>query len=134
MLVALWLGSANFVRAGADTLPGDPVRGEQVYQRCLACHALAYNRTGPRHCGVIGRRAGSLDDFQYSPAMRAKNLVWTAETLDAFLKAPTLYVPGTTMGYAGVEQVADRRDLIAFLVVISNDSERCAVTTGEGLE
>ena len=44
-------------------LSGDPARGEQVYSRCIACHALGYDRTGPRHCGLFGRRAGSVDIF-----------------------------------------------------------------------
>jgi cytochrome c len=36
------------------------MRGEAIYARCLACHALAYDRVGPRHCGLLGRRAGSV--------------------------------------------------------------------------
>lgn len=46
------------------------MRGEQVYARCLACHALAYDRVGPRHCGLFGRRAGSVPQFSYSPTMK----------------------------------------------------------------
>ncbi|MEO7159148.1 MAG: cytochrome c family protein, partial [Polaromonas sp.] len=48
----------------------DSVRGEQLYARCIACHALAYDRVGPRHCGLLGRRAGSVPGFAYSPAMK----------------------------------------------------------------
>ncbi|MCB1675596.1 MAG: hypothetical protein KDI01_04860 [Halioglobus sp.] len=104
---------------------GDPVRGEEVYQRCLACHALRYNRTGPSHCGLLGRRAGSVPGYAYSVAMRRADIVWTVRALDAFLTAPTDYVPGTTMGYSGLDDAADRRDLIAFLAMAAMDANYC---------
>ena len=97
--------------AAADARP----RGEEIYARCLACHALAYDRTGPRHCGLFGRRAGSLPGYDYSEAMRRSGIVWDAATLDRFLTAPTQVVPGTTMGYAGIPDPAERATLIAWL-------------------
>ena len=98
--------------------PGDPVRGEKIYDRCIACHAIDRDRTGPRHAGLFGRRAGSLPDFPYSPAMKkagANGLIWNDETLDKFLESPTKYVSGTRMGYAGVKNGQERADLIAYL-------------------
>jgi cytochrome c len=94
---------------------GDPKRGEAVYSRCLACHALARDRVGPRHCGLFGRRAGSVPGFEYSRAKRDSGLVWSEDTLDRFLADPPRAVPGTTMGYAGVKDAGERRDLIAYL-------------------
>lgn len=94
---------------------GDPVAGEAVYSRCLACHSIEVNRTGPRHCGLVGRRAGSVSGFDYSPAMKRSKLVWDAKTLDRFLADPMKTVPGTTMTYAGVAQANERADLIAYL-------------------
>lgn len=94
----------------------DKVRaGEAVYARCMGCHALAYDRTGPRHCGLIGRRAGSVAAFAYSSAMKASDIVWTAQALDRFLNNPLATVPGTSMGYAGVPDPAERAALIAYL-------------------
>ncbi len=94
---------------------GDPARGEAVYARCFACHSLDADRTGPRHCGLLGRRAGSVPGFDYSPAMRASGLVWNAKTLDRFLADPVGTVPGTSMGYAGIKDARERADLIAYL-------------------
>jgi cytochrome c len=94
---------------------GDPAAGEAVYSRCLGCHALEYNRTGPKHCGVFGRRAGSVPGYAYSQAMRKSGLVWDERTLERFLAEPLKTVPGTTMTYAGVPEAKDRADLIAFL-------------------
>jgi len=94
---------------------GDAARGEALYERCFACHSLETDRAGPRHCGLLGRRAGSVPGFDYSPAMRASGIVWNAETLDRFLAAPTAVVPGTSMGYAGIASAQERADLIAYL-------------------
>lgn len=89
--------------------------GKVVYERCLACHALAYDRTGPRHCGLFGRRAGTVEGFPYSDAMRRSRIVWNEKTLDLFLADPLKTVPGTSMGYAGIKEKAERADLIAYL-------------------
>jgi len=98
---------------------GDPTAGEAIYPRCQACHALAYDRVGPRHCGLLGRRAGSVPGFDYSPAMKRSKLVWNRENLDRFLADPPRLVPGTTMTYAGVPEAKERADLIAFLAQAS---------------
>ena len=113
MIVALVLAA---LAAGTPAhAAGDARAGEAVYARCLACHALAHDRTGPRHCGLLGRRAGSVATFEYSDAMKRSSIVWTAATLDRFLANPTKAVPGTTMGYAGVPDASERADLIAYL-------------------
>ncbi|MBN8756931.1 MULTISPECIES: c-type cytochrome [Variovorax] len=93
----------------------DAVRGEQVYARCLACHALAVDRVGPRHCGLFGRLAGSVPGFGYSEAMKRSKIVWNDKTLDRFLVKPLAMVPGTAMTYDGVPDPADRADLIVYL-------------------
>ncbi len=107
---------------------GDAARGEAIYERCIACHSLDRNRTGPKHCGLLGRRAGSLPDFEYSPAMRASAIVWDEQTLDRFLAAPTKVVPGTSMGYAGIDDPRERADLIAWLRAASQPGRHCGST------
>lgn len=97
------------------TAAPDVAHGEQVYARCQACHALAYDRVGPRHCGLIGRTAGSVPGFTYSAAMKNSHIVWTDKTLDRFLTSPLKMVPGTAMTYDGVPDAKDRADLIAYL-------------------
>ncbi len=93
-------------------------RGQEVYSRCAACHAIEVNRTGPLHCGLFGRRAGRAPGFEgYSAAMRASGIVWETRTLDHFLRAPLEAVPGTFMGYAGVKDDRERAELIAWLRV-----------------
>lgn len=109
----------------ASLAAGDPKRGEQIYSRCAACHSLDYNRTGPKHCDLFGRKAGSAPDFQYSAAMRRSKIVWNEKTLDAFLANPMKYVPGTAMGYAGIEDEQERVDLIAYLKLANRSKDLC---------
>lgn len=116
----LWAGLLGFVPAHAAP---DAARGEQLYVRCMACHALARDRVGPRHCGVVGRRAGSVAGFDYSPAMKKSGLVWDRKTLDRFLANPPRTVPGTSMTYAGVPDAGERADLIAYLAQAAHSPE-----------
>lgn len=125
---------------GATAAPSDPVstrtvddpaairRGEQLYTRCVACHAIEGNRTGPQHCGLFGRNAGAAPGYDaYSRAMRDAKIVWNDRSLDGFLRAPTEFLPGTAMGYAGVKDARERADLIAWLRVATRAGEACSV-------
>ena len=110
---ALALGGLG---AGPPALAApDALRGETIYTRCAACHALAFDRVGPRHCGLFGRRAGSVLDFTYSTAMKQSTFVWDEKTLDRFLATPMKAIPGTTMTYDGISDPLERADLIAYL-------------------
>jgi cytochrome c len=93
----------------------DPKNGKEIYGRCLACHALEYDRVGPRHCGLFGRRAGSVPGFAYSESMKRSKIIWNEKTLDRFLADPPKTVPGTAMTYAGVADAKERAELIAYL-------------------
>jgi len=117
------LGAALALAAAICQAAPDPARGEELYARCLACHALAADRVGPRHCGLLGRRAGSVPGFGYSRAMKKSRLTWDVKTLDRFLASPMKVVPGTSMTYDGVSDVKDRADLIAYLRKASQGAE-----------
>ena len=119
---AAGLGAALGLAAALCHAAPDAAHGEHVYARCLACHALASDRVGPRHCGLLGRRAGSVPGFAYSPAMKQSKLVWDEKTLDRFLANPLKVVPGTAMTYDGVPDAQDRRDLIAYLREAGNSA------------
>jgi cytochrome c len=103
----------------------DAKRGEQIYGMCTACHALSFDRVGPRHCGLFGRRAGSVAGFDYSTAMKNSKITWNDKTLDRFLSKPLEMVPGTSMTYDGVTNPNDRADLIAYLKQVNRSAE-CA--------
>jgi cytochrome c len=104
---------------------GNAERGEEIYTRCKACHTLEQNRVGPRHCGLFGRKAGSVPNYQYSAAMKKYGVTWNEQTLDKFIENPLKTVPGTKMGYAGVKDPQERADLIAYLKKATSDPKIC---------
>ena len=110
--------TALLLLTAAAHADGDPARGEQRFVDCAACHAPqpGVANVGPSLQGVFGRKAGSLADFRYSPALKRSGITWTPETLDAFLADPQKAVPNNRMPYAGMPDIADRADLIAYLL------------------
>jgi cytochrome c len=106
----------------APAHPGDAAKGERVFQHCYSCHSVIAGENklqGPNLRGVIGRRAGTLPGFEFSPAMIAagkeRGIVWNEKTLDAYLVDPEAMIPGTLMGPVRLEEEAERQDLIAYL-------------------
>ena len=95
--------------------------GEKVFRKCKACHQVgegAKNRTGPVLNGVMGRAAGSVEDFRYSKALEEAaegGLVWTEETLGEFLANPRKYLKGTKMAFAGLRKDEDQAAIAAYL-------------------
>jgi cytochrome c len=117
MLLGLWLAGAASA-AGATPAAGNAVLGAQVYEaRCSGCHSVDADRVGPRHAGIVGRRAGSVPGFDYSPALRGSRLVWDAALLDRWLTDPEALLPGQRMGYR-LGDAAERADVIGFLATL----------------
>lgn len=100
-------------------------RGERAFQYCYSCHSVEPGETGlqgPNLAEIVGRPVAAQEGFDYSPAMRAFALrepVWTQDLLDRFLAAPAEVVPQTSMDVRGVEDAAERADLMAYLEAVS---------------
>jgi cytochrome c len=106
---------AVIVVASAARAEGDAARGAELYDsRCTGCHSLDANRVGPMHRGVYGRKAGSVGDFNYSPAVKKSSVVWADDTLNKWLTNPQDVIPGQRMNFR-VNTAQDRADIIAFL-------------------
>ncbi|OED36371.1 hypothetical protein AB833_27500 [Chromatiales bacterium (ex Bugula neritina AB1)] len=105
----------------------NPVKGEELFKQCVACHTLGDGAThsiGPTLNHVFGRIAGTAEGYaNYSQAMRDKgqnnNLLWTEKSLYIFLAGPARYVPGTTMGFKGLRKEQEIKDLLAYLITFS---------------
>lgn len=96
----------------------DPVRGKTLYDsRCVGCHSVDSNRVGPAHKGVVGRKAGAVKDFDYSPALRASKIVWDVALVQKWLTNPEALIPGQRMGYS-VDEAKDRLDLAEYLATL----------------
>ena len=96
---------------------GDPVAGKQAFLKCASCHQVNTARSsfGPHLRGIIGRPAAAATDFKYSEAMRKSGIVWSEESLSAFLKAPGKVVPGNAMRFIGISSDREVDDLLAYL-------------------
>ncbi|MCW2238424.1 c-type cytochrome [Azospirillum canadense] len=96
----------------------DAAAGEKVFNQCKACHTIEAggpNRVGPNLHGVVGRKSGSHEGFNYSDAMKNAGITWDEAQLDKYLTDPKGAVPGNKMAFAGVKNEQARKDLIAFL-------------------
>ena len=103
---------------GASALAADPAAGEKVFKsQCSICHSVAKGRNmvGPSLFGIVGRKAGTVEGFHYSPANRNSGLTWDGATLEKYLANPKATVPGTIMTYPGLKSNSQRADLVAYL-------------------
>lgn len=96
---------------------GDTKAGKKVFNKCKSCHALkaGKKKIGPHLEGIIGRTAGTIENFKYSKAMKDSGVVWTDENIDAYLKKPKDFMPGNKMTFVGLKKEKQRMDLIAYL-------------------
>jgi cytochrome c len=115
-------GTCALAGAAQAELLGDAKRGEALFRDCSSCHQVgpdAENRIGPHLNGIFGRKAGSVgDDYRYSKGlarMGADGLVWSFDTLDAYIENPKALVSDTRMAYRGMKDEKDRADLLAYL-------------------
>lgn len=111
------------VQASAD---GDPAKGEKVFKKCAACHAVgpdAKNKVGPELNGIVGRPWGAVEGYKYSANLLelADGKVWDDETLDAYLTKPKDLIPKGKMAFAGLKKEDDRENVIAYLNQYNED-------------
>ena len=95
----------------------DPVKGKKVFKKCVACHSLeeGKNKMGPPLNNLLGRKAGSVEGYKYSKAMKNSGVVWDEESLDKFITKPRKFIPKTKMSFRGIKKKSLRDDLISFL-------------------
>jgi S-disulfanyl-L-cysteine oxidoreductase SoxD len=119
---------------GQPTSAQDAAAGEKVFSKCKACHAIgegAKNKVGPQLNDLIGRTAGTVEGYKYSPAMSKvgeEGLVWNDETLKTYLTSPKAMVKGTKMTFAGLKKDEDLVNIIAYLHGFSSGSAAPAGT------
>jgi len=136
------VGAAVLCLATAAHAQGDVAKGQKLYKACKSCHQVgegAKNRVGPHLNGIFGRGAASDEDFRYSKSMAragADGLIWTQETLEAFVENPKALVSKTKMSYRGMKDEQDRLDLLAYLRTFSDDPANIpeAEPTAEGTD
>jgi cytochrome c len=93
----------------------DVAHGKQVFQACAACHSDKPDSLGPSLIGLIGRKAGSRDDFRYSNAMAHAGFTWDVANLKQYLKDPQAKVKGNRMPFSGLSDPKDIDDVVAYV-------------------
>ncbi len=89
--------------------------GEDLFaDRCAMCHVLNGKGQGPNLRGVVGRKAGSREDFAYTPALKGSGIVWSTPNLERFLANPAAMVPGTAMPIR-INDPAQRAAIVGYL-------------------
>jgi cytochrome c len=113
------LGILLFATLGPPIARAADVRhGAQLFQACAACHNDRPDADGPSLKGIVGRKAGSRDDFRYSPAMQRAGFDWTPANLKDYLHDPQAKVKGNRMPFSGMANDGDIDDLIAYLATL----------------
>jgi len=105
----------------------DAAAGEQVFKKCLPCHAVgpgAKNKVGPELNGLDGRHSGSAAGYSYSAANKNSGIVWKEETFEAYIKDPRGKIPGTKMIFPGIKKEKDIDNLWAYLKQFGPDGSK----------
>ena len=105
----------------------DAAAGEKVFAKCKICHQVgeaAKNGVGPVLNGVVGRKAGSEEGYNYSTANKGSGLTWDDATLMQYLKNPRAMVPGTKMIFPGISNEKDIEDVIVYLKQFGPDGKK----------
>ena len=103
--------------AASTVMAADVEAGKTEFKKCALCHTneAGKNKIGPSLFGIVGRKSATLENFNYSEAMKKFDHTWDEGTLDEYLADPRATVPGTKMIFPGIKDKTERDDVIAYL-------------------
>ncbi len=120
--VALILAVSGMLGGNALALEaGDAAAGAKVFAKCRACHSTVAadgNKVGPNLHGVVGRKTGAVEGFNYSDAMKAageSGAVWDEATIEKYMRDPKGFIPKNKMAFVGLKKDSEIANLIAYL-------------------
>ncbi|KAJ1934600.1 iso-1-cytochrome c [Linderina pennispora] len=99
-------------------------KGARLFRtRCGLCHTVTpgCNKSGPSLWRVFGKKAGTVEGYAYTPAMKSSEVLWSEDTMAEFLRSPRQYIPGNKMVFQGFQRDSDIRDVVAY---VKAESER----------
>ncbi len=116
---AIMAAAVAFAGSAGAAMAQDAAAGEQIFvKKCKVCHQLGKNAVGPNMVGIMGRKSGSVEGFNYSDANKNSGITWDAATFKEYITDPKKKIPGTKMVFAGLPDEKDRNDLTAYLVTL----------------
>ena len=109
--------AASFVLIFIGLAPASAASGEKLFKKCKMCHSLdeGKNKIGPSLYDLFNRKAGTVENYKYSKAMKNSDFVWDDKILDIFIAKPRLAIPKTKMSFRGIKDEQDRTALIEYL-------------------
>ena len=114
----LVFGAAVVAAMAATASAADLDNGKSIFNKCRACHQIgenAKNMVGPVLNGLFGRKAGSIEGFNYSEANKTSGITWDEATFREYIKNPKAKIPNTKMVFVGLSDDQDIDDLVAYL-------------------
>lgn len=126
-MLTLAMGVAFSALAGSVLAAGDPAAGEKIFAKCKACHQVgesARNAVGPELNGLDGRKAASVEGYNYSEAMKSSGITWNEAAFKEYVKNPKTKVAGTKMVFPGLPADKDQDDIWAYLIQFGPDGKK----------
>ena len=123
----LVIGAVLTAAMSALAVAQDLENGKAVWNKCRACHQVgenARNLVGPVLNGLIGRKSGTVEGFDYSEANKNSGIVWDDATFREYIKNPKAKIPNTKMVFVGLSDPQDIEDLLAFLKQFGPDGKK----------
>ena len=119
LLIASAAVAAAAALAATPAAAADPGHGRVVFsQMCSVCHSNTRGgpvMIGPPLFGIVGRKAGAVGGYSYSPALKGSGVTWTEAQLSTYLQGPAKMIPGVRMPFGGVKNPTQLDDLVAYL-------------------
>jgi cytochrome c len=119
--------AAALLLSSSSASAQDAAAGEKVFNKCRACHQIgegAKNLVGPQLNGLIGRKSGSIEGFNYSEANKNSGFTWDEATFKEYIKDPKAKMPGTKMVYNGLKQESEIESIVAYLKSFDKDGKK----------
>lgn len=129
MITRSLLAAVAVVALTGAAFAQDVDAGEKSFNKCRSCHQVgetAKNSVGPELNGLFGRKAGAVDSYKYSDAMKNSGITWDDATFAEYITNPKAKVPGTKMAFAGIKKESEIKDLTAFLKQFAADGKKAA--------
>ena len=125
--IAVWAALAVAVVSQPVRAAGDPAAGEQVFRKCLPCHAVgpgAKNKVGPELNGLDGRHSGTAPGYSYSDVNKKSGVVWGEQTFKKYIHDPRAMIPGTKMIFPGIKNETEVDNMWAYLKQFGPDGKK----------